>query len=57
MLCEVRVVGEVICSSLDRSCFNVWFVMPDAHAWSVYIGVSACGWPISMKTVRRGVPS
>jgi hypothetical protein len=31
--------------------------MPAAHTLSVWIGVWACGWPISIKVVRSGMPS
>jgi hypothetical protein len=31
--------------------------MPDGHALSICIGVSACGWPISTRVVRGGLSS
>jgi hypothetical protein len=42
--------------ALEQSCFNVWLVMPDAQWLSVWIGVSACGWPISTRAVHSGMP-
>jgi hypothetical protein len=40
-----------------QRCFTVSLAMPAAHALSVWIGVWACGWPISIKAILSGMPS
>jgi hypothetical protein len=43
--------------ALERRCLTVSLTMPAAHALLVWMGVAACGCPISSSAMRRGTQS